>query len=223
MATTTCAQIIARANTLLQDTDLRWTQAEKLDWINESYRAIALLRPDASMRTAAHQCTGKSKQVLVADGAMRLRSIVRNLKSDASGNTPGRAIRNENQRVLDDQIPNWHTVADSTNGAQFFIHDPMNPLVFYLYPSPSAGWYVEAVYTAAPATTTSLNDPIALDEIYVPCVLDYVCYRAYSKDAEYTANAQLAQVYYQTFVSKLQTNMQVAAAGAPVDDGKVTV
>ena len=112
---------------------------------------------------------------------------------------------------------------DATNGAQFYIHDPMNPLVFYLYPTPSSGWYVEAVYTAAPATTTALNDPIALDEIYVPCVLDYLCYRAYSKDAEYTANAQLAQVYYQTFTSKLTTNMQVAVAGAPADDGKVTV
>lgn len=223
MATTTCAQIIARANTLLQDNNLRWTEAEKLDWINESYRAIALLRPDASMKTTAHQCTGKSKQVLVADGSMRLRSITRNLKADASGNTPGRAIRHEQQRVLDDQIPSWHTVTDATNGAQFYIHDPMNPLVFYLYPTPSSGWYVEAVYTAAPATTTALNDPIALDEIYVPCVLDYLCYRAYSKDAEYTANAQLAQAYYQSFSSKLTTNMQVAVAGAPADDGKVTV
>ena len=75
----------------------------------------------------------------------------------------------------------------------------------------------------APATTTAINDPIALDEIYVPCVLDYLCYRAYSKDAEYTANAQLAQAYYATFSSKLTTNMQVAIAGAPADDGKVTV
>jgi len=222
MANTLCSTIIARANTLLQDTNLRWTESEKLDWLNESYRAIALLRPDASMKTASHQCSGTSKQVLTTDGSMRLRSVTRNL--GANGTTPGRAIRHEQQRVLDDQIPSWHTVAAATGaGAQFYIHDPMNPLVFYLYPTPPSGWYVETVYTAAPATNTTLNDPIALDEIYVPCILDYVCYRAYSKDAEYTANAQLAQVYYQTFVSKLQTNMQVAVAGAPADDGKVTV
>lgn len=223
MSTTTCAKIITRVNTLLQDTNLRWTDTELLDWINESYRAIALVRPDAAMKTTYHQCTGKSKQLLTDTSAQRLRSVTRNLKTASDGTLPGKAVRHSLQRVLDDQVPNWHNTADSTNGAQFYVHDPLNPLVFYLYPQPPNTWYVEVVYYAAPAVSTLSSDVISIDEVYAPCILDYVCYRAYSKDAEYAANAQLAQAYFSAFMSKLQANTQASAAIAPTSDGKVTL
>lgn len=223
MAKTTCQDILNRAHILLQDTNVRWSQTELLDWIQESYRAIALLRPDASMKTTYHQCSGKSKQTLADADAVRLRAVTRNLKTASDGSVPGRAIRLTPRRVLDDQLPNWHSSVDNTAGAQFYVSDPLNPLEFYLYPHPSSTWYVEVTYSYAPSATPLVGDDIAVDEAYAPCVLDYVCYRAYSKDAEYAANAQLAQAYYTTFMNRLQANIQASAAIAPTSDGKVTL
>ena len=225
---TLCSDIIARAQILLQDSGTRWPTSELLGWINEAFKAITLARPDATMKTGAFKLTtGTSKQKLNTSGslitdAIRLRSVVRNL--GVLTTDTGRAIRPEPQRVLDDQIPTWHSQVDNTNGVQFYVHDPMNPLVFYIYPHLSVvTWHVEVVYTAEPVTAASSSDAISVDEAYVPAVLDYVCYRAYSKDAEYTANAALAQGYYQRFMGSLQVGGQSAAASTVVDSGKVTV
>ena len=49
-------------------------------------------------------------------------------------------------------------------------------------------------------------------------ILDWVLYRAYSKDAEYGANEARAAASYQAFNSALGAKTQVDAAVAPVAD-----
>lgn len=57
--------------------------------------------------------------------------------------------------------------------------------------------------------------PIKLDDIYANVILDYILYRAYSKDAEYAANATRASLHYQAFTSALGAKTQVDAGNDP--------
>lgn len=224
---TRVSDIISRVNTTLQDQDLRWSLAEKIQWVNDAHKAIVLIRPDAGMHSADFTCVASTHQSLTqANGLsdlsaytpVRLRQVVRN--KPVSGT--GRAIRHEHQRVLDDQLPDWHATASST-ACQFFVFDPAAPTEFYLYPAPAAGHKVEVTYSATPATALGNNDYITLDDIWVPIITDYVLYRCYTKDAEYTANMERAAAHYKTFSDAVLASVQAQNNVPPVDDGRVTI
>lgn len=221
---TKVSDILSRANVILQDQDLRWSKNEKIQWINDAHKAIILVRPDAGMRTADFTCVANTKQSLLDPNGLtdlssytpvRLRAVIRNRAGT------GRAIRHEQQRVLDDQIPEWHALAAST-AVQFYTHDPANPTSFYLYPAPNGGHKVEVTYSATPTAVLGENDFITLEDVWVPVILDYVLYRAYTKDAEYTANLDRAMAHYKTFSEAVMANAQAQAALPPLDDGRVT-
>jgi hypothetical protein len=230
MAIITVAEILERADILLQDNSIRWGQAEKINWINEAYRSIVLIRPDANMKTAGFLTFSGTKQVLTKshlriDGEVateepvRLHSVVRNIAS-------GKQIRHIHQRVLDDQVIDWHA-GSGVSATQFYCHDPVNPKVFYLYPAAALDHNVEVVYTAVPKfhdinTNTPASLTLSIDDVFAPVILDAMLYRCYSKDAEYTANAERAQQHYQAFTTALTNNVQATLGVIPVDDGNPT-
>jgi hypothetical protein len=49
--------------------------------------------------------------------------------------------------------------------------------------------------------------------VYANAVLDYMLYRAYSKDAEATQNAELANAHLKRFVEMLGLKLQADASG----------
>jgi hypothetical protein len=69
-------------------------------------------------------------------------------------------------------------------------------------------------------TTNAITDPvlntvISIDDIYGNALADYIMYRCYSKDAEYTANAALATQHFQSFVTSLGLKTQSDQAVQP--------
>lgn len=202
MATTQVNSIISRAATLIQDaTNVRWPTTELLDWLNDGQREVVLHKPEASVKNmAVALATGASKQSLPADGIL-LVDVTRNM--GAAGSTPGNAIRLTTREVLDSQRPTWHSDANAVGYIQHFMYDARDPKNFYVYPkAPATAWYIEMVYSAAP-TDATLGGVISIDDIYANALLDYVLYRAYSKDAEYAANGNLAVAHYTAFANAL--------------------
>ena len=63
---------------------------------------------------------------------------------------------------------------------------------------------------------------ILLDDIYMSPMIDWILYRAYSKDAEYGANEQRAQAAYGAFNAALATKNQVDSAVSPSNMSSVT-
>jgi hypothetical protein len=63
---------------------------------------------------------------------------------------------------------------------------------------------------------------ILLDDIYMSPMIDWILYRAYSKDAEYGANEARAQAAYNAFNAALSTKNQVDAAVSPSNMSSVT-
>lgn len=205
--------ILDRAAIILQDTsNVRWPAGELLSWLNDGQREIVGLAPDAYTRTENLLLSPGTKQTIPASG-IRLIDIPRNM--GVTGATPGRAIRPVDRAVLDAQRPDWHSESAST-AVKHYTFDRRNPKVFYVYPpQPSVSGYVEITYSASPPDV-SAGQAISIDDIYANALLDYVLYRAYSKDAEYTQNAERAQMHYKAALSSLSNKEGTDGTVEPV-------
>lgn len=219
MSTITAQSIIDRASTLIQDaTNVRWPQEEILKYLNDGQREVVLLKPEASVVNASVALSiSSTKQTIPAAGIMLI-DITRNM--GVAGSTPGDAIRVVSRVVLDSQRPSWHSDAP-IGKIKHFMFDPRDPKTFYVYPqAPAGAWYVELVYSSSPTDMASAADgahsgTLSVDDVYSNALLDYVLYRAYSKDAEYAANGQLAVVHYQAFANSLGVKTQNEIARNP--------
>lgn len=207
MPTITASSIVGRATTILQDTtNVRWPQDELLKWLNDGQREIVLLKPDAYSKVETVTLVAGTKQTLPAAGVMLL-DVVRNMGTD--GSTPGRAIRLVDREIMDAQNATWH--ADSASSSVIhYIYNPNAPKTYYVYPpQPSSNFgQVEIIYSASPSDVT-INQTVTIDDIYANALLDYILYRAYSKDADYAGNAQRAVVHYQAFMASLGQKAQM--------------
>ncbi len=229
MSTVKVTDIIRRVEDVLQDTNIRWPRTELQNWMNESYLAITLARPDANAKTGSFTCATGTRQVLSSEfpSSLRLLDVTRNLATDSGY----KVIRLVARSVLDDQRPAWHAETGTT-AIQHFTFDPRQPKEFFVYPPATTAAEIEVVYTDSPgatALTESQLDPagsdttvILLDDIYMSPMIDWILYRAYSKDAEYGANEQRAQAAYGAFNAALATKNQVDSAVSPSNMSSVT-
>lgn len=188
------SDIISRAQLILNDNGgVRWTDSELLKWISDGQRVIALVRPDSVSENVAVTLVAGTKQTIPADG-MRLLDVIRNLTLTGG---PDRSVRMVDRETLDAQSANWHI---STAGKTLnWVYDNRDPLHFYVYPPAVAGAKLEILYSKAPTEITSSGQALSLLDIYAEPIFNYVLFRAYSKDAEFGANAALAQGYLALF------------------------
>jgi len=197
--------IIDRAETILQDTtNVRWPASELVQWFNDAQREIVNFKPESSVTNTTLQLTANNTKQTLPNTAIRLIDVVRNMGAD--GNTHGSAVRLVMREVLDAQRPDWHAETGAAT-IRHYIFDARNPKNFYVYPKPSSAIYLEVVYSVAPTDVTELGGTVsgnlALDDIYSNAVLDFILYRAYSKDAEYAQNAQRAAAHFQQFTTSV--------------------
>ena len=212
MGTIISSSIITKAQRVLQDaTGVRWDSSEMLGWLNSGQREILLFKPNAYVKYAPMQLVAGTRQLL-PDDAVQLIDIPRNMGT--TGTTPGRAIRQADREALDAAVPMWHA-ATANAVVRHYIYNVLEPRAFYVYPpQPTTGrGYVEAIYGATPADAI-LSGAITLDDIYETPLLDYMLYRAFSKDSEY-ANAQRATMYYQSFLQAIGGKARVEGVANP--------
>ncbi len=210
------AEIVRRAKVLLLETGaegVRWTNNELVGWLNESYEAITGLRPDASTVTATFDPVDDQTRQELPAGAVRLINVNRNLIGAKS------AIRLVTRKEMDDEMPGWHGHA-SEDEVENYVFDEAEPVVFYLYPAPSATASVEIVYAEVPAPHaldygTVSTDPIKMRDIHAPAIIDYIMYRAFSKDMDDVSAMRRATVHFQAFTSHLGIKGNVALTASP--------
>lgn len=206
MATIAALSLITRAGILLQDvTNIRWPQVELLDWLNDGQREVALYKPNACVRNIDVTLASGTKQAIPADG----NSLV-----DIPRNTGGNAIRITSREVLDAQVPDWHLQAKANARVVHYCYSEHDPKNFYVYPPSPGGNSVEIIYNASPVACV-LDGLISIDDIYSSALVDYMAYRAYSKDTEYAANAQNASNHYQVFISAIKGKVGAEVATDP--------
>jgi hypothetical protein len=213
------SDLIERARLLLNDTDLnqfRWEDAELIAWTNDAQRIVATMRPDAFPDAKVVALAAGSKQAIPAEN-FRLLDIVRNVEADDV--TPGRAISLIERDTLDRFDPYWHK-SPAKAEAKHFTYEERTPTVFFVFPPVVAGTKVEAVFSKYPAKVDSLTDDLELAETYFDSTLNYVLFRAYSKDTEFTSNPQIAGAYLAAFNSMMGIKTQKSNAFSPVINRK---
>ncbi len=224
MAIIKAIDVIKRVEDVIQDSNIRWPRLELQNWINESYLQIVLLRPDANSKTGTFTCAVGTRQVLTTgfSTALRLIDIVRNLATSSKK----KVVRLINRSVLDDQRPSWHGETGTVD-VQNFTFDPRQPKEFFVYPPATTAAQIEVVYADTPGahalSESDLNpagsntEVIKLDDIYLSAIIDWVLYRAFSKDAEHAANAARAGAHHQAFISGISDKTQSDVASAPTE------
>lgn len=216
MATTKIIDLIKQVQILLQDESaVRWSRSELLSYLLDAQLAVINRRPDSNVKTSRFQTIAGTQQSLPEDGS-RLMKVVRN--------TSGRAIREIPMQLLDDQVPEWHKApATPSSEVELYCYDVTNPKIFYVYPYIAANIEIEIVYSAIPDMTVTIQESswdsstatISVLDSYKNALIDWVLYRAYSKDADYSANSNRAQLHMQAFNLAVQSKTQADVAMTP--------
>ena len=177
--------------TLLDETSVRWSEPELLDYLNDAQRLIVMSKPDAYSKNAVVQLVEGTKQTVPAD-CIQLIRLVRNMGVD--GATPGKVIRLTSMEALDDVRPDWHFEAGDAISLNW-VRNGVDAKSYYVTPPQPAvsPGQVEIIYSATPPDV-ALNEVIALDDIYSNIIYLLILWRALSKEAE-TQDPGKAQSY----------------------------
>lgn len=212
MGTVTAQTIIDKAAILLTDiSNVRWTRAELLGWLNDGQKQIVVMSPNATNKVSVMQLVVGTKQSIPSDG-WTLLELIRYMGTD--GTKPGRAIRLASREMIDSFNPNWHTDLPSTI-PKHYLFDIQDQTSFFVYPPNNGRGYVQINYSPVPVKITSEATTIGINDIFEPVLLDYIMYRACSKDAEYAPGLQLAAGYLQTFMASMTEKSQSEITNSP--------
>ncbi|MFG1462114.1 DUF6682 family protein [Xanthobacter sp. DSM 24535] len=211
----TASDIFKRVRILLQDeASDRWPLPELLLWLNDGAREIALLKPTATATTVVLPLAQGTYQVL-PDGYLSIMRAVRNITSgDAPARVGGRPVKPVDHELLDAQAPGWHdpTIIPQAVAVKHVVFDQVNPTVFYVYPGNTGAGRMEVVLSRMPeiieepVTADDIDEystSVDLPDIYANALVDYVMYRAFTKDMAAGGNAARATMHYQQFSQAL--------------------
>ncbi len=192
----TAQNILDRSSMIIQDlTNVRWPTTEILNWLNDARRELAVVRPDIYSTSQTLTLVAGAKQALPANG-LRLMDVPRNAN--------GAAITITNRGFLDQQQPAWHQSPAVGGVIKHFMLDERDGKTFWVYPPALSSSSVEIIYQQAPSDYTAASVLTAYEELYGGAMVDYICYRAFSKDSEYAGNANRALAHYTQFINALQ-------------------
>ena len=93
---------------------------------------------------------------------------------------------------------------------------PQNILLnYYVYPGIAGNAYAEIIYSQRPTDLANTSATIAVPDNYSNALIDYCCFRAFMKDAEFAGNQQRAGAHYQTFSVSVNGKAQIDALIKP--------
>ena len=218
--TITGANLLLRIEDTLQDTtNVRWSEAELLRYINDAQREIVNLRPEASADHANVQLSTGTEQA-IPDVGLRLIKVVRNMSAAGGSATGKRTIRIVAREILDTLEPDWHDPAVTGDAAhttvdKHYAFEEDDPRKYYVYPGVSGNAYVEIVFSRTPTDLANTSATLYIDDIYANAVIDYALYRAYMKDAEFAGNQQRASAHYNLFLTSVSSGGQIQLGVSP--------
>jgi hypothetical protein len=180
--------------------NLRWPASEIDAWIEDAQAEIVAVKPEAAAQSLTVTLPAGVRQA-IPDAAAQL--------LDIAENETGEPISVVSRELMDAQSPDWR----KTRPAKIIRHamtDPLSPRDFMVWPPSDGTAQVRIVCALIPE-----NGAIVLDAIWTPAVLNYVLFRALSKDAEFAGNANTAAAYYQAFLAMVAGRGQAEASTNP--------
>lgn len=222
MATVKVVDVLSKAQTLLQDaTGTRWSLLELQGWLNDSYRDTVNLRPDSNTLVGEYACVAGPRQTITTTFSSAIR-VVEVYRNTAATSDKGR-VRLSSRESIDSMRPEWFSEPQTVN-IELYTFDPRTPKDIMVYPPAASTARLEVAYAAVPTahalTSEQLSNPataevIRIDDSFANALLDYVLYRAFSKNAEVANGSARAVAYFQAFQNALGVKGQSDAASQP--------
>lgn len=227
----TARDVFEKAGILLNDTGnlstRRWPLAELCGWLNDGLKAIVIQKPSASAVNVSLPLVRGTLQT-IPDGYVSILRPVRNVRAERSDRQPRKTISVVSDEQLSNLNPAWHDEYSVRYMQQVkhFVFDEANPRAFYVYPGNDGTGAIEAVLCAEPkliqpkdgvnpTDLAAYEVEVPIEDIYSGVLLDYVLYRARSKDAQESGNATRAALHYQQFANALGIKINVEANTSP--------
>ena len=195
----TPADIIASARVIIQDTlvPYRNSDADMLNYVNQTLKRMAVLRPDLFAEVGEVDTVAGSVIQSLPDGAIRL--------IDVFYVKDGEAVTEADRESLSRSYPGW--VTESAGTPVNFMRHIKNGEKYFLYPRPSEGVVLVAEYAMSPSAYSmdeSISQPPAA---FLPVAVDGVVYLAESLDAEHV-NSGRAKLFLDSFTQSLTVSLQ---------------
>ena len=206
----TARQIIEEAGVLLQDSGaVRFTPPELLANINAAVREICVRNPRASTEVRILTMVNGARQTLPSDCLILSRVNCNMSPTDKRG----RSIRMVNSKeMLDAVLPRWMESPGGVTQVEvlYVYYDPITPLDFYVAPANDGTGRIEVIVGVLPSPlavpVTNPLDPasygaltVDLADIYYSVVIDFVLYRALSKDSSLPGSKERSLMHKQLF------------------------
>ena len=212
------SEVISTARIILQDPNkVRWTDAELVAWLNAALRDVSTLRPDL---------TAQYREILLVDGYLQALPADCTRIMDMVHNTDPAmtAVIPVSRRVLDLQFPTWASGALNAL-TKHIIYDERVPRQFMVLPPAIAGNKLFALCGVNTTPVTLVNGAVSetsfvdLPERLMNALIDYVLFRAFSKDAEDANYVERAKAHYDLFKSALAADAEISKAATAAATG----
>ncbi|SMB81404.1 hypothetical protein SAMN05660772_01837 [Pasteurella testudinis DSM 23072] len=202
MAKIKVTELINRAKITAQDVDfVQWPESEWLTWYNECLLALASARSDAGAETRTVTLVAGSRQTIPSD-SNKLIEVVRN-------DSTGRAIRLLDRKVLDEQNPLWHK--ETGPEPKYYTYDPNIPTTYYVFPGVTTTTHkIDVVIAKSPTPADSVESEVPVEDWFAPAIVDYILYRAYLKNAEYTNDLTRSEYFRRSFYERLGVESRIS-------------
>lgn len=208
----TAKDILDRVSEQLNDVDrVRWTEKMLLHYLTDAMRQTVLHRPDAAaVVKVVHLTPGQSRQE-IPEGTVMLLKAVRN--TNAGGTKFGRPLTLTTREAMD---ACWPIAADAYSNEIFqYAFVQQTPQYYWVYPMPGNNAHLELECSADIADVESLDEVLALANVWAEPLREYVLYRAFSVNAASQTDGARAQSHLQQFYLLLDNQKAARLLGNP--------
>ena len=193
-------EIITEARYVLNDTNAtstgyRQSDIELLEYVNGGVKECATIQPTLFSTIGDLVCVvGQCEQGITFTDAAALLEVLCIHQSTA--------LTVFDIPTMNAFNPGWR--ADTAGPARQWARFANDPLKFYIYPkAPATQQTLDVRYVRNPATFTINQNIDELPNIFKTALVDYVVFRASSKDDEHIGDGRAA-AFYQAFLAKLK-------------------
>lgn len=165
-------------------TQKRYSDAQLLEYATAGQRALVQLIPESYARPIEYTFADTEvRQALPSASYYQVLRVDACLVTGGSPPLPaGRAIRTVQRDVLDTFYAAWplDSGASAISSERYLAAatDDADPLAFWIFPQPVIGHAVQLTAVAVPPVLSSTSSTLALNDVYLPLLVQYVCYAA---------------------------------------------
>lgn len=181
------------ANALFDPQHATWKSDELLDYLNEGIQTAAAYVSTEFQVSIKHTLEEGARQK-APDGAVD--GVVVEWAYDED-DQPVAVLPFDLTSM--NQDPSW--MQEDPGPVRQWASDPMDPYAFWVYPPQgNPPGKVQLSVPLKPVALTQFDQKVPMREMHFGALVDYILYRAYSKNTQYAGQTGLAQLAYSRFV-----------------------